>query len=205
MLAIQDFRHALQREAEPMADYLRRLERHFQLAYGRDGLKTETRETMLYSQLQEGLLLSLARSPSVSGCQTYKELCVAAKQEEKRLAGLKRRQMYSQGTKGGSSSKTPKTKKKQPQDQEKGQTSDKSSDNKQRPAKPLACHNCGSLDHFVYHCKAQSKESTGGTKESTGSSNSGKSSGSKFGLPRLEMTPWYTCTPVSLKMSPRLS
>ena len=46
-----------------LSDYL---ERQFQLAYGRDDLKPETRETMLYSQLQEGLFV---KSPSVSGCQ----------------------------------------------------------------------------------------------------------------------------------------
>ncbi len=83
VMAAQDFRHAIQREAETVADYLRRLER---LAYGRDDLKSETRETMLYSQLQEGLLLSLVKSPSVSGCQKYKYL------EEKRLDDIRRRQ-----------------------------------------------------------------------------------------------------------------
>ena len=62
VMALQDFRHALQKESEPVADYLRRLKRCFQLAYGRDNLKMETKETMLYSQLQEGLMFDL------SGC-----------------------------------------------------------------------------------------------------------------------------------------
>ena len=35
-LAAQDFRHTMQREAEPVSDFVRRLERTFQIAYGRD-------------------------------------------------------------------------------------------------------------------------------------------------------------------------
>ena len=46
-MAVQDFRHTVQ-ESESVADYLRRLERSFQLAYDRDNLKSETKE---YSQL----------------------------------------------------------------------------------------------------------------------------------------------------------
>ena len=45
VLAAQDFRHAIQGDTEPVADYIRRLERLFQIAYGRDNLTTETRET----------------------------------------------------------------------------------------------------------------------------------------------------------------
>ena len=41
---------------------------------------------MLYGQLQEGLRLSIIKSPSVPGALLYKELCMAAKHEEKRLA-----------------------------------------------------------------------------------------------------------------------
>ena len=45
---------------------------------------------MLYGQLQEGLWLSIIRSPSVSGALTYKELCMAAKHEEKRLVEVRK-------------------------------------------------------------------------------------------------------------------
>jgi len=44
---------------------------------------------LLYGQLQESLFLTLMGSPAVSGAQNYKELCVAAKREEQRLAQLK--------------------------------------------------------------------------------------------------------------------
>ena len=41
-LAAQDCRHTMQREAEPVADFIRRLERTFQVAYGRDSILTKT-------------------------------------------------------------------------------------------------------------------------------------------------------------------
>ena len=49
---------------------------------------------LLYGQLQEGLHLQLMRAPSVSGAKKYQELVVVAKNEERRLADLKRRQEY---------------------------------------------------------------------------------------------------------------
>ena len=159
VMAVQDFRHAIQRESESVADYLRRLERCFQLAYGYDNLKLETRETMLYSQLQEGLLLSIVRSPSVSGCQTYKQLCISAKQEEKRLADIRRRQQFQQTTKV-TYSRQPDSRKKQP---EGGKTppSTKQSDVNKRPRGVRACYNCGSTEHIQAECKVRSKESAG--------------------------------------------
>ena len=45
---------------------------------------------LLYGQLQEGLSYSLMESPSVSGAQSYHELCIAAKNEERKLAELKK-------------------------------------------------------------------------------------------------------------------
>ena len=94
-VAAQDFRHATQREAETVSDFVRRLECTFRAAYGRDAMSGETRETLLYCQLQEGLRLQLMKGPAVSGARNYKELSLAAKNEEKRLADLKRRQEHS--------------------------------------------------------------------------------------------------------------
>ncbi len=91
MLAVQDFRHASQKT---VAEFIRRLERHFRVAYGRDGLGSETRNTLLHSQLQEGLRLELMRAPPVSGAETYPTLCLAAKNEERRIAENKKRQLY---------------------------------------------------------------------------------------------------------------
>ena len=83
--AVQDFRYARQRESEPVGDFILRLGRIFRSAYGRDARSSETRSALLSGQLQ-------LKAPAVSGAQKYSELCVAALNEEKRLAGLRRRQ-----------------------------------------------------------------------------------------------------------------
>ena len=79
---MQEFRHTMQWEAHTVASYITRIERAFQIAYGHEKLTTGTRDTFLYSQLQAGLKLSLMESPVVSGSLSYKQFCVAAKQEE---------------------------------------------------------------------------------------------------------------------------
>lgn len=43
---------------------------------------------LLHSQLQEGLRYELMKAPAVSGSHTYCELCLAARNEEKRVAEL---------------------------------------------------------------------------------------------------------------------
>ena len=57
-------------------------------------MSSETKEAILYGQLQEGLRLELLSGPAVLGALGYKELCVAAKGEERRLLELKKRQAY---------------------------------------------------------------------------------------------------------------
>lgn len=42
----------------------------------------ETREALLYGQLQEGLRPDLMQNPPVSGALTYQELCMVARNEE---------------------------------------------------------------------------------------------------------------------------
>ena len=93
-LAAQDFRHISQNAEERVADYIRRLEHTFKVAYGRDPMSRETRDTLLHGQLQDGLKYELMQAPAVSGAQKYAELCLAARNEEKRLAELKKRQQY---------------------------------------------------------------------------------------------------------------
>jgi len=78
-LAAQDFRHTSQGDQETVADFVRRLERTFTIAYGQDGMSLETRQTLLHGQLQEGLRYNLMKAPAVAGAQTYPELCMAAK------------------------------------------------------------------------------------------------------------------------------
>ena len=79
VLAAQDFRHTTQQLGEKVADFVRRLERAFNIAYGRETLTKETREAFLYGQLQEGLLIQLLQNAAVSGAQNYRELVMAAK------------------------------------------------------------------------------------------------------------------------------
>ena len=116
-LAAQDFRHSAQREGESVGDFVRRLERTFRIAYGRDHMSPETKDLLLYGQLQEGLHLQLMRAPAVSGSKNYQELVIAAKNEERRLADFKRRQEYVRS----STSQTP--------------SKQKSSTDQQRPVK----------------------------------------------------------------------
>lgn len=47
---------------------------------------------------KKALYMSLCYPPAVSGSQTYRELCLATKNEEKRLATLKKRQKYQQSS-----------------------------------------------------------------------------------------------------------
>lgn len=86
MLSAQEFRHAVQ------GDSFRRLNHLFQLAYG-----SETRETLVHTQLQTGLTFTLMRSPAVSGAREYKDLFMAARHAEKRISDLKRRQSCLKG------------------------------------------------------------------------------------------------------------
>ena len=93
-LAAQDFRHTIQGNGETVADFIRRRELTFRIAYGRDKLATSTRDALLHGQLHERLRCEIMRRPAVSGAQSYKELCAAAKNEERRLAKLQKRQHY---------------------------------------------------------------------------------------------------------------
>lgn len=79
ILATQDFRHTSQEEGESVAAFIRRLEQMFQVAYGKDHLKLETRDAFLYGQLQEELCHGLMKSLNVSGALEYKQLCMATK------------------------------------------------------------------------------------------------------------------------------
>ena len=68
-------------------------------------MSTEMRDTLLYGQLQEALWYKLMRAPAVSGSTKYQELCMAAKNEEKHLAELCKRQQYSKSSQQANKSK----------------------------------------------------------------------------------------------------
>jgi hypothetical protein len=63
-------------------------------------MNKETQEMILYGLLREGLLFSLMRNATVSWALSYKELCMAAKNEERRL---KKKQEYEKGVRSTAS------------------------------------------------------------------------------------------------------
>ena len=93
-MAAQNFRQSLQKSVEAVSDFIRRLEKTYQVVYGKDDLNTATHDELLYGQLYEGLRYDIMLSPAVSGSQGFKELCTATKGEERRLAALRQRQQY---------------------------------------------------------------------------------------------------------------
>jgi len=88
-LAALRFCHTSQQPSESVSDLLQGLRKYSRWAFGCEHLSIETREMLLYGQLQECLLYTSMECPSVSGVQNYKELCLAAKREERRFAELK--------------------------------------------------------------------------------------------------------------------
>ena len=71
-LAAFDFRHITQKESESVSDFIMRLERTFQIAFGRDHMSAETRDVLLYGKLQDGLRIDLvSKAPAISGAQNY--------------------------------------------------------------------------------------------------------------------------------------
>ena len=153
-----------------VADYVRRLERPFQIAYGREGLSSETRDTLLYSQLQEGLSYNLMKSPVLSGSDSYKQLCVSAKREEKWIVELSRRQQYlKDGTPRRNDDRFP-TQQLPPRGTVPG-ANDSRLLTQQLPPRGIVprgksdrlrkCFNCGSTEHLARECKQPKKESPG--------------------------------------------
>lgn len=61
-LATQCCRYIPQKESESVVDFTRCLERTFGIAYGRDALSADTRDTLLRGQLQDGLKYELMKA-----------------------------------------------------------------------------------------------------------------------------------------------
>ena len=173
-LAALDFRHSSQQPNESVSDFIRRLENIFQTGFGHERISNETREMLLYGQLHEGLLLTLMESPAVSGAQSYKELCVAAKREERRLAELKKKQQYLKPSEIGrqKTNSLPNqqywsrhNKRNFNTNQGKGNKLDKEASQK----KQQRCYICDSPTHLSYQCKQRKTESSSKSTSQKGS------------------------------------
>ena len=165
-LAAQEFRHTIQRSSEVVSDFILRLEQTFRHAYGRENMSAETRDTLLYGQLQEGLIYTLVKSPAVSGARSYSELCLAARNEERRLTELLRRQHYQQ--QDSFSSTGPRRSGNRPSQERgvvtkpaSGQSLPRSTTASNDKAKNKKCWNCDKTGHVAKDCRAPRRESTG--------------------------------------------
>ena len=151
ILAAQDFRHTVQKQPEKVADFIRRLERAFHIAYGGDSMGKETREAFLFGQLQEGLRLDLMHSPAVSGARTYQELSMAARTEEQRQLELRKRRQYY-------SAPSPRSPKERQLEKSPGKPEQSG-----KPEDKRLCYKCGKPGHLFKNCRHGKTESRGQT------------------------------------------
>ena len=107
--------------------------------------------------------MELMRSPSVSGAQTYHTLCLAAKNEERRLAELRRRQLYKKNSTGTPTATNTQTTWKKPNVRQPAttDTTDRKLTSPSPHQSPRKCYTCGSTKHLQKDCKVQSSESKG--------------------------------------------
>ena len=180
-LAAQDFRHTSQKHGESVADFIRRLEQMFKLAYGRDEMSDETRKMLLHRQLQEGLPYELMKAPAVSGSHSYPELCLAARNEEKRLAELAKRRLYSQPTNtspGGGPRPRVVTRPDAVDDTSASGRSDLAGGGRGAGSVlgPRRCYSCGRPGHLSRNCPTQPRGGRGGGARQVQTSQSGDQS-----------------------------
>ena len=111
---------------------------------------------MLHGQLQDGLKYELMRAPAVSGAQKYAKLCLAARNEEKRLAELKKRQQYKkENAIGNQSGKKPSVE----------SSRDKA---RQVPMGQKRCFICNQVGHIAPFCRSKNFHNRGDSKAYNG-------------------------------------
>ena len=115
---------------------------------------------LLYGKLQDGLRIDLvSKAPAISGAQNYQELCIAAKNEERRLAELKKRRQYAKGESFQNQTNQMSHLQQTPTCRfRKDDHKEKSTFRKQ-----ARCYICNSLYHLSHDCQATKTESRGKT------------------------------------------
>ena len=163
-VAAQDFRHLSQQTAQSVADFICRLEKTFCRAYGHEHMLEETKNTLLYGQLNEGSKYSLIKAPAVSAASEYQQLCVAARNEERRQSELMKRQQYQQvDQRPSKSDRFERSSKKCTSNDHKDKAENAPygghGTNNQRSQ--IKCWNCKKIDHLAKDCRLPKRESTG--------------------------------------------
>ena len=120
-------------------------------------MSTETQDTLLHGQLQEDLSDILIKVPAVSGALTYQELCVAAKNEERRQKYLSRRDQYRKDKNVIPSSGSSRLK----SIRGRPQTDRKNRSTPNEPPSRKRCYVCNSTEHLMKDCCARPTESSG--------------------------------------------
>ena len=135
---------------------------------GHDTMLSETRDALLYAQLQEGLRYDLMKAQAVSGALNYQALCVAAKSEGRRLDELQKRKCYRspqlRGTKKATNQPQISTAGSQLKPGQRHNRSSGPSQSKQgqsADSRMRKCWNCEETGHMAYNCPKPKKESTG--------------------------------------------
>jgi len=112
----------------------------------------KTRSILMHGQLQEGLKYSVMSAPAVSGPQTYPELCLAAKNEERhRLELAKCKQYVPRSTQYTDH---------YPREKHVQSTGNRSG-TQSFLATPCRCYICNGIDLIAKYCKAAKSESSG--------------------------------------------
>ena len=143
-----------------MSELIRRLERTFKVAYGKDSMSQETHSALLHGQLQDALKHEIMKAPAVSRAQNYAALCMASRNEEKWLLELRKRQQYRQPSSSSSrptrhsfsplSNKTSSNSGHPHNERQKSGYTDKSN---------VRCYGCGKMGHMQWNCKQKKSES----------------------------------------------
>ena len=140
-VAAQDFRYSIQRQGESVADFIRRLEKAYQLAYGKDSLNPAVRDALLYGQMYDGLAALQQRHQMKPPSEPLNRL-------RKTDTGQTQSRRSNQETTS-------------PSTQE--QTTPSMTSETQ-----VICYNCGKPGHMARNCRQRKQESRGRTPSKAG-------------------------------------